>query len=160
MKPLTQGLDADPGGDFADEVWSYFATGTGLQEMYVSPDHVAARDWDTLAAAAKWARSRADVLRDSHWIGGDPARGEVYGWASWRPGRAIVGLRNPSDRPQGFDIDPERALELPPGSPRQWRVNVVHARRSAAPATLVAGTATRIELAPFEVVVLDLAAAE
>ena len=33
-----QGLDKDPGQDFADEAWSYFASGTGLQELYISPD--------------------------------------------------------------------------------------------------------------------------
>ncbi|MGB8377777.1 MAG: enterotoxin, partial [Rhodanobacteraceae bacterium] len=31
-----KGLDSDPGNDFADEVRSYFATGTGLQEMYIT----------------------------------------------------------------------------------------------------------------------------
>jgi hypothetical protein len=70
-----QGLNTDPGNDFADEVRSYFASGTGLQEMHVSPDLLSEQNWDDLAAAAKWARTNAAVLRDSHWIGGDPARG-------------------------------------------------------------------------------------
>ena len=33
-----RGLSSDPAGDLPDEVWSYFASGTGLQELYVSPD--------------------------------------------------------------------------------------------------------------------------
>jgi hypothetical protein len=42
----------------------------GLQELYVSPDLLSNDDWNTIAAAAKWARTQADVLRDSHWVGG------------------------------------------------------------------------------------------
>jgi len=35
------------------------------------------QDWDALAEAAQWSRSNADVLVDTHWIGGDPAKGEI-----------------------------------------------------------------------------------
>ncbi|MDE2138170.1 MAG: enterotoxin, partial [Gammaproteobacteria bacterium] len=59
------GLDTDPYGDFPDEVHDYFASGTGLQELYISPDLLTERNWDTLAEAANWARARAAVLRDS-----------------------------------------------------------------------------------------------
>ena len=78
-----QGLNTDPGNDFADEVHSYFATGTGLQgDVHLAGPAQPEQDWDTLAEAAKWARAHAATLRDSHWIGGDPARLQVYGWAS------------------------------------------------------------------------------
>ncbi len=153
-----QGLSSDPGGDFAAEVRSYFATGTGLQEMYVSPDLLTDRNWDDLAAAAKWARSRADVLRDSHWIGGDPVRLEVYGQASWAPGRGIIALRNPSDRAQGFALDPGAALELPPGEPSTWTARSPY--DNAPPRTLRAGERTEILLRPFEVIVWDLTPVE
>ena len=92
-------LDADPNGDFTSEVRSYFGTGTQLQEMYVTPSLLTDRNWDALAEAASWSRQNADVLVDTHWIGGDPAKLEVYGWASWTPAKAILVLRNPSDKP-------------------------------------------------------------
>ncbi|GAA0713703.1 enterotoxin [Dokdonella soli] len=152
-----QGLNADPHNDFADEVRSYFAGGTGLQEMYVSPDLLTAQNWDDLAAAAKWARERAAVLRDSHWIGGDPARLQVYGWASWAPGRAVVALRNPGDQPQEFALDVEHALELPQGATRDWIATPVYTL--GAPQPLHAGQATPLKLQPFEVRVWDLAPA-
>lgn len=148
------GLNADPHEDFADEVHAYFASGTGLQELYISPDLLSERNWDTLAAAARWARERAAVLRDSHWIGGDPARAEVYGWASWAPGRAVLALRNPSGEPRSFSLVLERALELPRSQPQLWvarpafgqgRAQLLHAQRTA-----------RFSLAPYQVKVLDL----
>ena len=149
-----RGLDSDPGDAFADEAWSYFATGTGLQELYVSPDLLSERNWDDLAAAATWARTRAGVLRDSHWIGGDPARLQVYGQASWAPGRAIIALRNPSDRAQQIGIDPARELDLPAIAAKAWIATPVHGAGGAR--TLRAGQMLHVALEPFEVVVWDL----
>ena len=151
------GLDADPNDDFGDEVHSYFATGTGLQELYISPQLLSERDWDTLAEAARWARTRAAVLRDSHWVGGDPALGEVYGWASWVPGRAVLALRNPSGAPQSLTLTLKRVLELPPGEAAVWVATPAFAMGArAATRTLRADQASRIGLKPYEVVVMDL----
>jgi hypothetical protein len=152
-----RGLDADPGGDLAAEVWTYFASGTGLQELYVSPDLLSAAQWDVLASAARWARARAGVLRDSHWLGGDPARGEVYGWAAWSPEGAVVALRNPSSTAARFPLDVGTALELPDGVARRFAAKAAFGRPP--PATLRAGTRHVVKLAPFEVVVWELAPA-
>jgi hypothetical protein len=151
-----RGLDSDPGHDFADEVHSYFASGTGLQEMYISPDLLTPADWDTLAGAAKWARERADVLRDSHWLGGDPARGEVYGWGSWSPQRAVIALRNPSAQPQVFHLDVAKALELPEGAARIWQATPAFV--AGASQNWNADTSVDVELKPYEVLVWDLEA--
>jgi hypothetical protein len=150
-----RGLAVDPYDDFASEVRSYFASGTGLQELYVSPGLLSERNWDELAAAAKWARANAATLRDSHWIGGDPARLQVYGWAAWSPGKAIVTLRNPGDEAQDYALDIGAALELPAQAARTWRATAVWG--TAAPATLAAGRLATVRLAPFEVRVLALA---
>jgi len=150
-----RGLDSDPHDDFASEVRSYFASGTGLQEMYISPDLLTERNWDDLAAAANWARANAATLRDSHWVGGDPARLQVYGWAAWRPGHAIVTLRNPSDQSQDFSLDIGATLELPSQASRAWAAMPAYTK-SAAPRPLVAGRLATIRLAPFQVLVLEL----
>ena len=148
------GLDTDPYDDFPDEVHDYFASGTGLQELYISPDLLTERNWDTLAAAANWARARAAVLRDSHWVGGDPARGEVYGWASWAPGRAVIALRNPAAQPQAFELALAAMLELPASEPLHWRATPAFAPGSAL--ELRADQPTRVTLNGYEVRVLDL----
>ncbi len=149
-----QGLDSDPGRDFADELWSYFSTGTGLQELYISPDLLSDGNWDELAAAARWARAHAATLRDSHWIGGDPARGEVYGWASWSPDCAIVALRNPDTRPRKFTLDLVRALELPAGVGRTWQASTP--RHAGKPTNWSADRPIVVTLQPFEVQVWEL----
>ena len=149
-------LGSDLGNDFADEVHSYFGTGTQLQEMYITPSLLTSQNWDVLAAAAKWSRSNADVLRDTHWIGGDPRKLEVYGWAAWSPEKGIVTLRNPSDHAQEFLLDVRQAFELPSGAARSYRVINVCATGSA-PRQLVTGRKEKIELKPFEVLTLEAA---
>lgn len=150
-----RGLNVNPKpSDFADEVRSYFASGTGLQEMYISPDLLSDADWDMLADAAKWARERADTLRDSHWIGGDPARGDVYGWASWSPQRAVIALRNPRETTQNFELDLSAALELPAKAAARFRVQSPYVQGEAR--ELDAAAPARIRLEPFQVLVWDL----
>jgi hypothetical protein len=153
-----QGLETDPGNDFADEVHSYFATGTGLQEMYVSPDLLTDANWDSLAHAARWARERAAVLRDSHWLGGDPMRGEVYGWGAWSPDRAVITLRNPTDHAVSYLLDITAALELPVAAARRWIASVFYSshNESAQPQQWRAGRPAKITLAAFEVRIWDL----
>jgi hypothetical protein len=150
-------LDTDPGNDFRDEVRSYFGTGTQLQEMYVTPGLLSQKNWDDLAEAARWSRANEQVLKDMHWIGGDPAKLEVYGWAAWMPEKGIVTLRNPSDKPQEFSLDVAKAFELPPGAAQKYRAHSPWVEDKAAAAIeLRAGTPHRFTLEPFEVVTLDI----
>jgi hypothetical protein len=150
-------LDTDPGHDFANEVHSYFATGTDLQEMYITPSLLTDADWNTLAAAANWSRANADVLRDTHWIGGDPGRLDVYGWAAWSPSKAFITLRNPDEKPQLAVLDVDRQLQLPKDAVRRFDVSDVwRSGGNGVPKTLDADHATTITLQPFEVLTLQL----
>ncbi len=90
---------------FRDDVRAFFGSGTGLQELYIQPGKLTDADWSVLAEAAKWSRANADVLVDTHWIGGDPSKLEVYGFASWSPRQGIVMLRNPDEQPHEFALD-------------------------------------------------------
>jgi hypothetical protein len=149
-------LDSDPAHDFADEVHDYFGTGTQLQEMYITPSLLSNKDWDTLAETAKWSRANADTLVDTHWLGGDPAMLEVYGWASWSPRKGIVVLRNPSDKSQDFTLDLNRAFELPPDAPRNYEARSPWQQDQQQPAIpLSATTPHTFHLEPFQVLTLE-----
>jgi len=150
-------LNNDPGHDFADEVHSYFGTGTQLQEMYITPSLLSSEDWDVLAEAAKWSRANGQTLQDSHWIGGDPARLEVYGWASWSPEKAIVTLRNPSGQPQDFTANLATLLELPTASAQAYAGHSPWKQESAAHALQIpAQQSHTFHLRPFQVMTLEL----
>ena len=150
-----QKLETDPHGDFSDEIRTYFGTGTQLQEMYVTPTLTGA-EWDTLAEAAKWSRWNAGTLVDTHWLGGDPKKLEVYGWASWSPKKGIVTLRNPSAESGRFALDVASAFELPDDAPAEFTARSPWRRdRTRAPVRLRGGVEHVVDLAPFEVVTLD-----
>jgi len=150
-------LDKDPGNDFRNEIRSYFGTGTQLQEMYITPSLLTQPNWDDLAEAAKWSRSNADVLRDTHWIGGDPAWLEPYGWASWTPKKGILVLRNPSDRPKTLRVDLKDAFELPPDGAQEYAAMSPWKEDAGRPAIVLRTRQAHLfQLAPFEVLTLDL----
>jgi hypothetical protein len=149
-------LRTDPEGDLVDEIRTYFGSGTQLQEMYITPSLLTKANWDDLAEAAKWSRTNADVLKDTHWIGGDPGKLQVYGWASWTPRKGIVVLRNPSDKAQEFALDVNRAFELPDHAPQSYRAHSPWAADQAqVPLNLRAGDPQRIVLQPFQVLTLE-----
>ena len=109
-----------------------------------------------LAEAAKWSRANADVLADTHWLGGDPAKAEVYGWASWSKRKGILALRNPSDQAASIVLDIGAAFELPAGAAptyllrSPWQQDAV-----AAPIRLAAGQRHTFELKAFQVLTFD-----
>ena len=150
-------LNTDPGNDFTNEVHGYFGTGTQLQELYITPSLLMERNWEVLAEAAKWSRRNAEVLKDTHWVGGDPYWLDVYGWASWSPKKGILVLRNPSDKPQSITIDIAKALELPVGAAESYTAKSPwKADEDKAALRLSARTPHEFMLAPFEVLTLEL----
>jgi hypothetical protein len=148
---FAKGLSSDPGHDFASEVQSYFGGGTQLQEMYITPSLLSSADWDMLARAANWSFRSRSILKDTHWIGGDPGKLEVYGWAAWSPQGWIVTLRNPSDRAQDFSLDLRRALELPRGTAISGVARDPFNDSQESAMHLDARGSNSIHLAPFQV---------
>ncbi len=139
-----------------EDIRAFFAGGTNCQELYITPSLLDARTWDVLAEAATWSRNNADVLVDTHWIGGDPAKGEIYGWASWSKRKGILALRNPKDAPGQIHIDIAKAFELPQGAAKTHSLKSPWKDDAARPEiTLSAGERHTFELEPFEVLVFD-----
>lgn len=142
--------------DFADQAREFFGNGTQLQEMYLTPKLLDKQNWDDLAETAKWSRRNADVLVDTHWIGGDPGKGEVYGWASWSPHKAILVLRNPAGRPATFAFDAATLFELPSGAREKYVMHSPWKQDHNQPdVSLQSGEPHTFELQPFAVLVLE-----
>ena len=152
-------LSTDPDNDFSDEVHSYFGSGTQLQEMYITPALLTKANWDTLAEAARWSRAHADTLKDTHWIGGNPDKLEVYGWAAWSPKLGIVTLRNPSKSPRQYRLHLLQAFEqtkekAPPYKLHSTWIDSPNWQPGKSK-TIHPGISVDLELAPFEVLTLE-----
>jgi len=144
------------GPDFIDEIRSFFATGTNLQELYIKPSHLTQRALDTIAESAKWSRANSDVFVDTHWVGGDPNQLQIYGWAAWSPRKGILSLRNPNNKPQQINIDIAKVFELTDGSTKQYSLKSPWRQDAGKPSiTLTAGVEHTFRLEPFEVLVFD-----
>jgi hypothetical protein len=148
-------LNVDPKNDFPSEVRSFFGSGTQMQEMYITPKLLTSANWDVLAASARWARENAETLRDTHWVGGDPAEGKVYGWAAWSPKKGILTLRNPGGRPASIEIDAAKAFELPEDAARRYTLASPYKDQRTTVTSLTAGEPASFTLQPFEVLVLE-----
>ena len=106
--------------DISDDIWSFFSSGTGLQELYINPHKISSKIWDMLAQAIHWANANAKTLVDVHWIGGNPLKGEVYGRAAWSPEKGIISLRNPTGEVQHFHVNVVKMLQIPSGYPQVY----------------------------------------
>lgn len=99
---------------FRHEIQMMAGYASGLGELYISPGLMTDEAWAMLAECIRWGRANQRLLADSHWIGGNPEKHEIYGFAAWNPidGGAIT-LRNPDDKPQSITIDLAKTWELP-----------------------------------------------
>jgi hypothetical protein len=137
------------------DVRLYFANGSTLKELYLTPSLMTQAAWDDVAASAKWSLSNKDVLADSHWIGGDPGAGEVYGYASWSPRKGIFVLRNPSSRQGVISLDAAKIFELPSGAARSYRLTSPYPDQAVQVKALHAGMQAKFTLKPFDVLVFE-----
>jgi hypothetical protein len=141
--------------DISDEIWSFFGSGTSLQELYINPHKLNTANWNCLAAAIKWSRENADIMPDTHWVGGNPSKGDVYGYASWSPKKAILTLRNPSNKTKTFWVDTRKVFELPLNSKPGYLFYNAKLSGKQTKTPLFKGEAYKVTLEPFEVMVLN-----
>ena len=143
------------GKDLKNEARSYFAIGSSLQELYLTPSMMTPKAWDDVADAARWARENADVLADSHWVGGDPLKLQVYGYASWSKRKGELMIRNPDDKEQVVDLDAAVVFELPGGASKKYLLRAPYQDQRVQSLEMEAGVSVRLSLKPFEVLVWD-----
>ena len=143
------------GPHLKNEARSYFANGTSLQELYITPSMMDEQAWNDVASAAKWAQANSDVLVDSHWVGGDPLLLEPYGYASWNPHKGTLMIRNPDDKPQTVHLDAQTVFELPHNAAKSYALTAPYPDQRVQTTTLTSGTSVSITLEPFEVLVFD-----
>ena len=141
--------------DVIDDIHMAVASGTQLQEFFVTPAMMSPKAWDAAAEAITWMRKNSDVLVDSHWVGGDPGEAEVYGYASWAPRKGVLVLRNPSEAAADITISLQTLFELPKDSPSRYRLTPLWQKTSRTEEVIEANRPHRLNLAPFEVAVFE-----
>jgi hypothetical protein len=147
----------DDVGDLADEVRMACGGGTQCLELYLTPGRMQAAGWDALAEAIRWMRANREVLADSHWVGGDPGAGDVYGYASWSPRKGVLVLRNPRDQSATLELRLRDALQLPPGAPDAFTLQSPWQSDSGEPPLdLAAGDSQTFTLGPLQTRIFEI----
>lgn len=142
--------------DFRDMVWSSFAAGSALQELYISHDRMKPEFWPILAEAAHWAKANEHILKDTHWIGGSPINLEVYGFASWTPEKGIVSLRNPSDKIIEYQAFLHDIFEIPGDKNMEFDLQYpLNKEKNQLWMTVKSKEAFTIRLKPFETWIVE-----
>jgi hypothetical protein len=138
--------------NISDDIWAFFGTGTGLQELYVNPHKLNAENWDCLRDAANWSKAHARQLADTHWVGGDPSKAEVYGYAGWADKKGVLTLRNPTAHVKTFLVDVKKVLDIPAGYTSDY---AFYDAKTNLHQKYYTGKSFLVRLAPFEVKVMD-----
>jgi len=147
---------AKAGNDLKNEARSFFAGGSNVQELYLSPDIMNKKAWADVAEAIKWGHENAHILVDSSMFGGRPAKLETYGFSSWTPTGALFMIRNPDQKKRSITLDPAKVFNLPEGAPRTYVCTAAFNDQRISSLKLQAGNPVAVELEPFEVLVFDV----
>ena len=138
--------------NISDEIWAFFGSGTSLQELYVDPHKLNSVDWDCIRDASNWSKAHAKQLADTHWVGGNPLKGEVYGYAGWADKNGVLSLRNPTAHTQTFIIHTRQVLDIPTSYSANYSF---YDAKTNAKTPLYTGETFAVKLAPFEVKVME-----
>ena len=149
------GGEEEPLEKFTDETVMYAARGVSMYELYVSPDLLSEGEWAAMAGALRWARDRFGLLRRTEMVGGDPRKGEPYGYVHAGGSRAIVVARNPLIEPQALKLKlgPELGLG---GKAERLVLERVYPARFIDPRLRAPGEELEIALDGFETAIYEL----
>jgi hypothetical protein len=142
--------------------------GHAFVPLYINPAFMDAKRWESLASILQWARRNAAVLAETKpvlpraWCDGRVPEfsnnavmpREPYGYAHWRRGRGVVGLRNPWIAPTRLALRLDETLGAAPDATNLGVVSLYPEPRLYA-SRVSYGDTLQVPLAPCETVVLS-----
>lgn len=154
-KNFSVGTSDEPLDKFTDDVLLYFARGVSMYELYISPDILSDGEWTSISRSMAWARKNFDVLMNTELIGGNPMKGETYGYVHFKGSRGIIAARNPVIEASKLKV--ELAVSL--GLDRRAAglvVQRVYPTRWTSPVIYKAGDVMTLPLEGFETAVFEV----
>ena len=130
--------------------------GTAFWEYYYSPSMFDDDKWDINAEAATWIEDNFDILQKSKMFGGDPEKGDVYGYSCWNGNEGIVAIRNPKDVEQTYTLTYDRLVGVNEGMKDVYgRVVVGDVDKYQTNESLSYGEKVTFKLKPKEVLIMQ-----
>lgn len=111
--------------EFEKYLFSNAVRGQAFNELYLSYNMLNDAKWNALAKVLTWARENYHILKNVHFLGGDPAENNVYEYTAWtEDGEGIVALRNPSSEPADVTVTLNKLMGVPETLQDAVRYNV------------------------------------
>ncbi len=149
------GGKTEPLDKFTNNAMLYFTRGVSMYELYISPDILTDDEWRVLSQSLHWAKDRFDILKNSFFIGGDPAKKEAYGYAHFSGDKGIVAVRNPFIKKQSMRVRlaTEQGLNT---DAKELVVEQVYPYHYIYPETFSANYSFNVDLDGFETAVYEI----
>jgi hypothetical protein len=101
---------------FRRYLYMSLSRGTGFIELYLKTFKLQKSDWDVLSECLHWSYKVFPTFQRSRMHGGNPQKGEVYGYTAWTKNQGYISLHNPGEKAQKYSIRLDRKFGLLPGS--------------------------------------------
>jgi len=145
----------EPADTFRKYLYMNLSRGTGFIELYLRTANLAEHDWDVLSEGLHWAYEVFPVFRRSRMHGGDPRKGEAYGYTAWNEEQGYVTIHNPAAAAQDYSFRLDRAFGLLPGAREYYLSSPVEADVEGLRERFNTGDMVSLRLKPREVRVLN-----
>ena len=143
--------------------------GTVFLPVYYNPRYMNDSRWATLASMLKWAKKNQDVILQTKIIlpkstadgsasslpAESPVPREPYGYAHWKNGKGLIGIRNPWIKPVEYTITIDERIGIPEGVEGLSAVSLYPQVRMYGD-NLSYGSKITFPMAPYETVVLSI----
>jgi hypothetical protein len=149
------GGENEPLREWSDAVMMYFGRGVQMKELYLSPERMRDDMWKPVGLGLRWAQARSALLARTVMVGGDPRKGEPYGFTHWRGDEGVWLLRNPGldEATMAVPIDQASGYR---GAAKTLYAAVTYPYAAALARTATAGRAYEVKLPPRSVVVVEV----
>ncbi len=142
--------------EWADYVALYYGRGVLLKELYVSPELLDEDQWRALGTSTRWAVDNWRTLQYTKMFGGDPRKGQPYGYAHFSGTHGIIALRNPSYRAMTLRVPVDESTGYRGDHEGPFAVREIYPAHRGRSVKLTAGGKNEITLPPCSVALLEL----
>lgn len=146
--------------NWQDNAMMVAGRGSRLLTFYMNPAQFPhpSKDWAFLADLIKWTRHNASTLARTEPILGDPYQMEPYGYAHFAGRRGILALRNPFIQPQRvrLKLDTSNGWMANEAGKGTYSARIVFPYQEALPQVLRYGDALKLELQPYQTVLVQI----
>ncbi len=145
----------EPLREWTDYCMMVCGRGLRLIDLYFNPT-LRPDFWKALGESLRWWRHNVEILGNTRMAGGDPRKGEIYGYVHWKGDSGIICLRNPDIKEQSISVPFDRSVYYGGQPGRLFRGRVIYPFLEDIPAQFESGKPLLLKVPGYSVAVIEL----